>query len=157
MKTGSPGLTTKRSPKPVHKQPGCFAVCPFPEAWASGSSQAECVGTQSVLPQEPPERPLALCPKEQKGNTGAPSWARSPLPSHLGNSESFPCVCGWEFPGCISTSSKPLRMWLRGLWVGCVHTPGESRLDGMGRVQAAPADQVDSTPSGASPFSQVGT
>ena len=62
-----------------------------------------------VLPQEPPERPLALCSKEQKGSTGAPSRARSPLPSHPGNPESFPCVCEWGFPGVSLPQASPCR------------------------------------------------
>ena len=149
--TGSPGLTAERSPKPVHGQPGCFAVCPFPEA-----GPLRCVGMQSVLPKDPPERPLAPCLKKQKGNTGAPARARSPLPSYPGNPESFPCVCMGVSWG-ISASCKPLRMWLTSLWAGCVHTPGETRLGVMGKVQAAPAAQEDSTPAGASTSSRVGT
>ena len=47
----------------------------------------------------------------------------------------------------MSASSKPRLMWVRCLWAGCVHTPGESRLGGMGKIQAAPAAQDDSMPS----------
>ena len=64
---------------------------------------------QLVLPQDPPERPLALCPKEQKGNTGTPARARSPLPSQPGNPESLPCVCGWGFPGVSLPQTSPCR------------------------------------------------
>ena len=45
-------------------------------------------------------------------------------------------------------SSKPRRMWGQSLWAGVVHTPGESRLGGLRRVQAPPAAQADLTPSG---------
>ena len=48
----------------------------------------------------------------------------------------------------MSASSKPRLMWVRCLWAGCVHTPGESRLGKMGKIQAAPAAQDDPMPSG---------
>nr|XP_020767058.1 uncharacterized protein LOC110149060 [Odocoileus virginianus texanus] len=38
-------------------------------------------------------------------------------------------------------------MWGQSLWAGVVHTPGESRLGGMGRVQAPPAAQAHLMPS----------
>ena len=104
METGFPGLTAERSPQPVCRQPGCFAVCSFPEA-----GPLRCVGMQLVLPKDPPERPLAPCLKKQKGNTGAPARARSPLPSYPGNPESFPCVCGWGFPGVSLPQASPCR------------------------------------------------
>ena len=104
METGFPGLTAERSPQPVRRQPGCFTVCSFPEA-----GPLRCVGMQSVLPKDPPERPLAPCLKKQKGNTGAPARARSPLPSYPGNPESFPCVCGWGFPGVSPPQASPCR------------------------------------------------
>ena len=47
----------------------------------------------------------------------------------------------------MSASSKPRLMWVRCLWAGCVHTPGESRLGGMGKIQAALAAQDDPVPS----------
>ena len=100
--TGSPGLRAERSPQPVRRQPGCFTVCSFPEA-----GPLRCVGMQSVLPKDPPERPLALCPKEQKSKTGAPARARSPLPSNPSNPESLPCVCGWGFPGVSLPQASP--------------------------------------------------
>ena len=102
METGFPGLTAERSPQPVCRQPGCFAVCSFPEA-----GPLRCVGMQLVLPKDPPERPLAPCPKKQKGNMGALAQARSPLPSHPGNPESFPCVCGCGFPGVSLPQASP--------------------------------------------------
>ena len=94
------------------------------------SSQAECVGMRSTLAQGPPKRPLALCPKEQEGNTGAPGRTGSPLPSHLGNPESFPCECGWGFllvwrpqaspGGCGSEACGPVVSTPQGRagWVG---------------------------------------
>ena len=90
--TGSPGLRAERSPQPVRRQPGCFAVCPFPEARASGKLTSRMCGNAvgTALGPPPPQEASALCPKEKKGNTGAPSQARSPLPSHPGNTESFP-------------------------------------------------------------------
>ena len=67
------------------------------------------------------------------------------------------------FPECVdgiswgnSASSMPRQMWLRSLWAGCVHNPGQSRLSGMGRVQEALAAQEDPMHSGASTSSRVG-
>ena len=55
----------------------------------------------------PPERLLALCLRKRKVNGGVPAQARSPLPSHLGNPESFPCVCSWGFPGVSLPHASP--------------------------------------------------
>ena len=65
------------------------------------SSRAECVGTRSTLAQGPPKRPLALCPKEQEGNTVAPGQARPPLPSHVGTLCPFPVCVDGGFSGCV--------------------------------------------------------
>ena len=72
-------------------------------------SEAEHVGTWSMLAQDPPERPLALCPKAKKGNMGAPGRATSHLPSHPGKPESFPYVCGWGFLGVCLPQASPGR------------------------------------------------
>ena len=90
-----------------------------------------------MLPQEPPESPLALCPKEQKCNRGAPSWARSPLRNHPGNPESFPSVCAWGFPGLSLPQASPCRCGSQ------VCGLGVPRLGRMGRIKAAPAAQED--------------
>ena len=71
------------------------------------SSLAGCVGTQSVLPQALPKRPLALCLNKWKGNKRAPAQVRSPFTSHPGNPESFRCVCGWGFPGISLPQTSP--------------------------------------------------
>ena len=88
----------------------CQDVLLFAPAQRPGpreSSQAERVGTCSTLAQAPPERPLSLCLKEKEGNTGAPGQARSPLPSHPGNPESFPCVRGRGFLGLCLPQASP--------------------------------------------------
>ena len=125
--TGFPGLTAERSPQPVRRQPGCFTVCSFPEA-----GPLRCVGMQSVLPKDPPERPLAPCLKKQKGNTGAPARARSPLPSYPGNPESFPCVCGWGFPGVSLPQASPCRCGLEACGLGVSTPQGRAGLAGWG-------------------------
>ena len=60
--TGSPGLTADRSPQPVHRQPGCFAVCPFPEARASGKLTSRMCGNAVGTALGPPPPPRGLCP-----------------------------------------------------------------------------------------------
>ena len=101
-----PGTQESRSPG-QREDPSQITCCQdvllFAPAQRPGpqeSSQAECVGSLSTLAQGPPRRPLALCPKEQEGNTGAPGRAWPPLPSHPGNPEFFPCGCGRGFWGC---------------------------------------------------------
>ena len=84
-----------------------FCCLTLPSGQGLWRAHRQSVGTQSVPPQDTPERPLALCLKEQKGNTGAPARARSPLPSHPCNPESFSCVCGWGFPGVSLPHASP--------------------------------------------------
>lgn len=64
---------------------------------------------QRCLRPPTPERPLALCRKQQEGNTGAPGRARSPLPSQPYNPESFPCECGWGFLEVCRSQASPGR------------------------------------------------
>ena len=97
---------------------------------------------QTMLAQGPPKRHLALCPKEQKGNTGATGRVGPPLPSHRVTLSPFPVSLD-GFARGMSASSKPRRMWVTSLWTGCVHTPGESSQGGMGRVQAGQAALAD--------------
>ena len=121
-----------------------FAPSQRPGPWES--AQTECVEMWLTLAQVPAERPLALCPKEKKGNTGAPGQATSPLPSHPGKPESFPYVCGWGFlrvclpqpsPGrcgskvCGSGVSPPQG---RAGWAGW----GESRQHWLPRMTPCP-------------------
>jgi len=114
---------------------------PGPQA----SSQAESVGRPSTLAQGLSESPLALCPKEQKGNRGAPGRVRPPLPSHPLKPEAFRCV--WMgVSQAVSASSKPSHRWVWSPWTACVHTPGESTLGGMVSVQAEPCAQADLEP-----------
>ena len=85
-----------------------------------------------MLPQEPPERPLALCPKEQKCNRGAPSWARSPLRSHPGNPESFPFVCAWGFPGLSLPQASPCGCGSQVCGLGVSTPQGRAGWEGWG-------------------------
>ena len=95
-----------------------------------------------MLAQGPPKRHLALCPKEQKGNTGATGRVGPPLPSHRVTLSPFPVSLD-GFARGMSASSKPRRMWVTSLWAGCVHTPGESGLGGIRRVRAVRAAHAD--------------
>lgn len=154
-----PGNRTQQNPEP--RDPGttargdpsqitcCQDVLLFAPAQRPGpreGSQAECVGSLATLAQGPPRRPLALCPKEQEGNPGAPGRARPPLPSHPGNPESFPWEWGRGVLGVCLPQASPEGCAVRSLCTGGVPTPGESRLGGRGRAQAALTAQVDLTP-----------
>ena len=105
----SPGLTVDRSPSQITccQEVLMFAPSQRPGPWES--AQTECVEMWLTLAQVPAERPLALCPKEKKGNTGAPGQATSPLPSHPGKPESFPYVCGWGFLRVCLPQASPGR------------------------------------------------
>ena len=85
-------------------------------------------------------------PQARPGHLSHPTWEHCVL---------FLCVWMGVSRG-VSATSNPRRMWVRSLWAGCGHTLGESRLGGMGRVQAALAAQADLTPSGGSPTTWVG-
>ena len=102
-----------------------FLFAPSQRLGPRENSPAERVGMQSVLPHDPPKRPLALCPKEQKSKTGAPARARSPLPSNPSNPESFPCVCGWGFPGVPLPQASPSDVAQKSVGWMCPHTRGE--------------------------------
>ena len=102
-----------------------FCCLTLPSGQGLWRAHRQSVGTQSVPPQDTPERPLALCLKEQKGNTGAPARARSPLPSHPCNPESFSCVCGWGFPGVPLPQASPSDVAQKSVGWMCPHTRGE--------------------------------
>ena len=118
----------------------CQDVLLFAPAQRPGpreSSQAECVGTCSTLAQAPPERPLSLCPKEKEGNTGAPGQARSPLPSHPGNPESFACVVDEGFSGCVCLKQAQADVGQKPVGQLCPHPRGEqARQDGKSSGRA---------------------
>ena len=137
----------ERSPQPDHLLLRHSAVCPCPEAEASGELTGRvCGNAVDTGLGHPPERSLALCPKEREDNTGAPGWARPPLPSHPGNPESFPCQCGRGFlrvcqpqaspGGCGSEACGPVvaTPWGRAGWVGW----GESKQPWLPRLTSRP-------------------
>ena len=59
------------------------------------------------------------------------------------------CVDG-DFSGYVCLKQAPAEVGQKSVYwmAGCIHTPGESRLGGMARVQEAPAAQEDPMPSG---------
>ena len=137
----------ERSPQPDRLLLRHSAVCPCPEAEASGELTGRvCGNAVDTGLGHPPERSLALCPKEREDNTGAPGWAGPPLPSHPGNPESFPCQCGRGFlrvcqpqaspGGCGSEACGPVvaTPWGRAGWVGW----GESRQPWLPRLTSRP-------------------
>ena len=114
---GYPGTTAREDPSQITWYQDVLLFAPAQRPGPQEGSQAECVGLLSSLAQGPPRRPLALCLKEQEGNTGAPGRARPTLLSHPGNPESFPCEWGREVLGvCLPQarrmcSQKPVDQW----------------------------------------------
>ena len=112
-----PGITARGDPSQITWYQDVLLFAPAQRPGPQEGSQAECVGSLSTLAQGPLRRPLALCPKEQEGNTGVPGRTQPPLPSHLGNPESFPCECGREVLGvCLPQArqmcgQKPVDQW----------------------------------------------
>ncbi|CAN0156399.1 unnamed protein product, partial [Rangifer tarandus platyrhynchus] len=61
-----PGTTVTGDPSQITWAQHVLLFAPAQRPGPQEGSQAECVGSLSTLPQGPPRRPLALCPKEQK-------------------------------------------------------------------------------------------
>ena len=68
---------------------------------------------------------MVLCPKEQKGNTGAPGRARPPLVSHRGKPESFPCESRWVFLGYVCLKQAQADVGPKPVGRVCPHPRGE--------------------------------
>ena len=120
METGFPGLTAERSPQPVCRQPGCFAVCSFPEA-----GPLRCVGMQLVLPKDPPERPLPFARRNRKV-----TWEIQPGPGSLSHPTGvtlspFPVCVDEVFLGYLCLSQAPVDVAQKTVGLVCPHSRGE--------------------------------
>lgn len=151
---GIQASTAEKSPPARLLAAKMFCCVPLPRGRGLSRPQRESVwerGRRWLRDPPPPEKHLAFCPKEQKGNTGAPGRARPPLPSHPANTESFPCESGDGFSRGMSASSKPRPMWVTSLWAGCVHTPrGRVGRAGWGESRQRRLPGLTSHPHGVS-------
>ena len=131
--------TAEKSPQPDCSLPRCSAVCLAQRPRPQQTSKGECLGTRTTLAQgpHPPQRHLAFCPKEQKGNTRAPGWARPPLPSHPGNTESFPCESGEGFLGVCLPQASPGRCGSQACGPGVSTPQGRVGMAGWGSPGSA--------------------
>ena len=104
-----PGLHSGEEPQSRELAAKIFCCLPLPRGRGIGRAHRQSVwghGQHWIRPPTP-ERPLALGPKQQEGNTGAPGRARSPLRSQPYNPKSFPCECGWGFLEVCRPQASP--------------------------------------------------
>ena len=155
---GSPGLHSGEEPPARSLAAKMFCCLPLPRGQRLRRAHRQSVWERSRCRLRPPATaPKGLWPFAQRIR----KVTREPQarPGHLSHPtrvalSPFP-VMWMEVSRGMSASSKSRQIWVRRLWAGCVHTPGESRLGRMGRVQAAPSAHADLTPSGGSPSSWV--
>ena len=134
-----------------------FCCLPLPRGRGLGRAHRQSVWERARHWLRHPPRGLCPFARRKRKVTREPQARPGPL-SHPIQVTLSPLPVSWmRVSRGVSASSKPRQMWVRSLWASCVHTPGESRLGRMGRVQAGPAAQADLTPSGGSPSSWVGT
>ena len=160
-RTRNPGIqasTVERSPQPDHVLPRCSAISPCPEAGASGELTSRVYRNTHYSVWcclRSPRR--GLWPFAQRNRKVARELHPGPGPlSHPTRVtlSPFPVCVNGVFLGYLCLKQVPADLAQKSV-AGCVHTPGQSRLGGIGRVQEAPAAQEDPTPSGASPLSRV--
>ena len=133
-----------------------FFCLPLPRGWGLGRTHQQSVWECSQCCLMTP--PRGLWPFAQRNRKVKPELQPGPGPlSHpiQVTLSPFPVCVDGGFLGYLRLK-QALADVVRSLWAGCVHTPGQSRLGGMGRVQAALAAQEGPIPSGASLSSRVG-
>ena len=157
LEPGSPGLHSGEEPPARSLAAKMFCCLPLPRGWGLRRAHRQSVWERARHWLRHPPRGLCPFARRKRKVTREPQARPGPL-SHPIQVTLSPLPVSWmRVSRGVSASSKPRQMWVRSLWASCVHTPGESRLGRMGRVQAGPAAQADLTPSGGSPSSWVGT
>ena len=123
-----------------------FCCLPLPRGRRPGRAQQQNVWHRARQWLRKPPRGLWPFSRRNGKVTREPQAGPCPL-SHptRGTLSPFPVCVDEGFSGYVCLKQAPADVGQKSVgWVaGCVHTPGESRLGGMGRVQAAPAAQED--------------
>ena len=136
-----------------------FCCLPLPRGRRPGRAQQQNVWHRARQWLRKPPRGLWPFSRRNGKVTREPQAGPCPLSRPTrGTLSPFPVCVDEGFSGyvCLEQAAADVGQKPVGWVAGCVHTPGESRLGGMGRVQAAPAAQADLTLSGGSPSSGVG-
>ena len=128
-----------------------FCCLPLPRGRRPGRAQQQNVWHRARQWLRNPPRGLWPFSRRNGKVTREPQAGPCPL-SHptRGTLSPFPVCVDEGFSGYVCLKQAPADVGQKSVgWVaGCVHTPGESRVGAMGRVQAAPAAQEDPTCSG---------
>ena len=123
-----------------------FCCLPLPRGRRPGRAQQQNVWHRARQWLRKPPRGLWPFSRRNGKVTREPQAGPCPL-SHptRGTLSPFPVCVDEGFSGyvCLEQAAADVGQKPVGWVAGCVHTPGESRLGGMGRVQAAPAAQED--------------
>ena len=148
-----------------------FCCLPLPRGRRPGRAQQQNVWHRARQWLRKPPRGLWPFSRRNGKVTREPQAGPCPLSRPTrGTLSPFPVCVDEGFSGyvCLEQAAADVGQKPVGWVAGCVHTPGESRLGGMGRVQAAPAAQEDPQVLGGwggdaglgregSPWSRVGT
>ena len=120
-----------------------FCCLPLPRGRRPGRAQQQNVWHRARQWLRNPPRGLWPFSRRNGKVTREPQAGLGPLSCPTGvNLSPFPVSLD-GFSWGMSASSKPRQMWVPSLWAGCVHTPGESGLGGIRRVQAVRAAHAD--------------
>ena len=132
---GYPGTTAREDPSQITWYQDVLLFAPAQRPGPQEGSQAECVGLLSSLAQDPRG---GLWPfarrnrKETREPQAGPGQLSYPTRATL---SPFPVNGDRKFSGCVCLKQDGCAV--RSLWTSGIPTPGESRLGGMGRAQAA--------------------
>ena len=143
----SPGLHIGEEPPARSLVAKMFCCLPLPRGRGLSRAYRQTVWDRCRGWLRAPRRG-GLCPKEQKSNTGAPGRARSPLPSHLGHPESFPCECRRGFLGVCQLPASPGGCGVRSLWAGVSVPQGRAGWVGWGESRQRWLPRLASRPQG---------
>ena len=123
-----------------------FCCLPLPRGRRPGRAQQQNVWHRARQWLRNPPRGLWPFSRRNGKVTREPQAGPCPLSRPTrGTLSPFPVCVDEGFSGyvCLEQAAADVGQKPVGWVAGCVHTPGESRLGGMGRVQAAPAAQED--------------
>ena len=97
---GYPGLHSREEPPASSLAAKMFSCLPLPRGRGLGRAHRQSVWERGRLWLRTPPRSLWPFAQRNRKVTGE-TQAGPPLPSHPGNTESFPCESGWVFSGYV--------------------------------------------------------